>query len=263
MNVLTATPHSSIQKTLSMMGMGRESLHKVPTLPNRESIDPDALESKLKEIKTPCIVSASAGTVNTGDFDDLAALGLLKRKYSFWLHVDGAFGAFAGATTTHRNLIKGIELADSITTDGHKWLNVPYDCGVQFTRHNDLQVKIFQNWAAYLTSDVDRASNLINLTPENSRRFRGLPVWVSLIAYGRQGIRDIVERNCKLAKELSNRIEKHEAFELMADTRLNIVSFTLKTGSRRASQEEITKYLGIIRDEGKLFLSHSVLGDLP
>jgi glutamate/tyrosine decarboxylase-like PLP-dependent enzyme len=237
--VFSAAPHSSIQKTLCMLGMGREALHKVGTLPNREAIDLRALEEELKKLKNPCIVSASLGTVNTGDFDDLEGLASLKEKYSFWLHVDGAFGTFAGVSKTHRNLTKGVEFADSITADGHKWLNVPYDCGVQFTRHNDLQVKVFQNWAAYLTSDVDRASNLINLTPENSRRFRGLPVWVSLIAYGRQGIEDIVERNCALAKELSDKIERHNAFELMAETRLNIVSFTLRNRTRRANQDEM------------------------
>ena len=118
-------PHSSVYKSLSMLGIGRDALKHIPCLPDREAIDLAALEEMLKaQNARPCIVVANAGTLNTVDFDDLSKISDLKETYSFWLHVDAAFGGFAARSPDYSHLVDGINHADSITIDAHKWLNV-------------------------------------------------------------------------------------------------------------------------------------------
>src|SRR6478736_10235836 len=259
--IISGTAHSSIFKSLSMLGFGRKSLTKIPTQPNREAIDLNALENFLKANSDhPIILIANAGTVNTVDFDDLRAINQLKSKYNLWLHVDAAFGGFAALSEKFKHLVEGINHADSICVDAHKWLNVPYDAAMQFTRHQDLQLKVFQNSAAYL-GDPSQSPDFFHYTPENSRRFRALPSWFTLIAYGKEGHQEIVERNCACAKSFGNLIEGSKEFKLLSPVRMNVVCFTFSEANVTASQ--ISNFLAKVRDDGRTFFTPTNYKGVP
>lgn len=258
--IVSATPHSSIIKSLAMSGIGRNAVVKPATLPDREAVDLTALENELKKLNHPVIVVANAGTVNTVDFDDLEAIGQLKKKYKFWLHVDAAFGGFAACSEKYKHLMNGINHADSITVDAHKWLNVPYDAAMQFTKHKSLQLKVFQNSAAYL-GDPEKSPDYFHYTPENSRRFRALPSWFTLVAYGKEGHREIVERNCDCAHQLGEAIKTSAHFKLLAPVRMNVTCFGFQDPS--VTFETIQQYLAAIRDDGRIFFTPTLYKGVP
>ncbi|MBN3773718.1 pyridoxal-dependent decarboxylase [Burkholderia sp. Se-20378] len=253
--VLSGTPHSSIYKALSVLGIGRRAVQKIPTLKDREAIDVDALEAALQRFEgEPVIVVANAGTVNTVDYDALQAIAALRSRYPFWLHVDAAFGAFAALSPDHAALVRGLDDADSICIDLHKWLNVPYDAAVQFSRRRDLQVRVFQNSSAYLGVPTDNP-DFVHLTPENSRRLRALSTWFALAAYGRDGHAEIVRRNIALAHRLGRQIAEQPGLALLAPTRVNVVCFTL---AEQPDEARVNAYMRAVRDLGDVFITTTV-----
>lgn len=258
--VFSGTPHSTILKSMSMNGIGRNAMKRIPALPDREAVDVAALESELAKSVHPVIVVANAGTVNTVDFDDIRAIADLKKKYNFWLHVDAAFGGFAATSPRYKHLVDGINEADSITIDAHKWLNVPYDAAMQFTRHKNLQLKIFQNSAAYL-SDPQLSEDFFHYTPETSRRFRALPTWFTLLAYGRDGHRSIVERNCAMAKKLGDWITTAKDYRLLAPVRMNVVCFTL--AGEITTMADIKSFIERVRDDGRVLFTPTTYNNTP
>ncbi|MGV3600142.1 MAG: pyridoxal phosphate-dependent decarboxylase family protein [Dyadobacter fermentans] len=259
--VLAATPHSSVLKSLAMLGIGSNQVVKIGTLPGREAMDLADFEQKLIENQgRPIIVNCSAGTVNTVDFDDIAAIAALKQRYRFWLHIDAAFGGFAACSPATRHLLNGWEHADSITIDCHKWMNVPYDSAVALVRkeHNRLQVSAFQNSNAPYLGDPSENFSYLNFLPENSRRFRALPAWFSLTAYGRKGFEWIVENSIACAQALGSYIETNAHFELAAPVRLNVVCLRLKEDT-----EKMPVFLKELNRRGKVFITPTVLSGEP
>lgn len=258
-NILSATPHSSVIKSLSMLGIGSNNLEKVNVAEgNREAMDMKSLEQTIKQLQgQPFMLITSGGTVNTVDFDDFSAISRLKEKHNFWWHIDGAFGAVAACSPTYKHLVSGWENADSITIDCHKWLNVPYESAVFFVKekYGQLQTETFQNSNAPYLGDPLENFNYLNFLPENSRRLKALPVWFSLVAYGKQGYRDIVENSIALAQLLGKNIEQSAQFELLAPVRLNNVCFTLRG---EQNQDKVSSFLLKLNNTGKVFMTPTV-----
>jgi glutamate/tyrosine decarboxylase-like PLP-dependent enzyme len=255
--VLSGSPHSSIFKALAIVGLGRRAMTEVARLPAREAVDPEALERALREADGPCVVVANAGTVNSGDFDDLPAIIALRDRYDFWLHVDAAFGGFAALSPAHAHLVAALDAADSICVDLHKWLNVPYDSAVQFTRHPDLRVRVFQNSAVYLGMPGDDP-DFVHLTLENSRRLRALAAWFTLRAYGRAGHAAIVEECIAGARALGRAIADIDGLRLLAPVRLNIVCFTLADDPTEKRLADLAADLA-----GEAFFTPTVYAGVP
>ncbi|WP_420571572.1 pyridoxal phosphate-dependent decarboxylase family protein [Kordia sp.] len=255
--IAAGLPHSSVIKGIAMLGMGSANIHKIPLLEDREAIDVDKLEAFLKQQTSgEVIVLSSAGTVNSVDFDDLKAISALKETYNFWWHIDAAFGGMVACVEDKKHLVAGWEKADSITVDCHKWFNVPYDSALFFIqeKHQKRQIETYQNSnAPYLGNPMENFSYL-NFLPENSRRFRALPVWFSLMAYGKKGYQEIVKRNINLADQLTTYIKASIHFELVAPTRVNVVCFKLVN----FSQEIQNLFLQTLNSRRKIFITPSL-----
>ncbi|HWA34575.1 MAG TPA: aminotransferase class V-fold PLP-dependent enzyme, partial [Cyclobacteriaceae bacterium] len=251
-SVLSATAHSSSIKALSMLGMGRRAHIKIHSIEDRECIDVGDLEIYLNKLGSrPAIIIANAGTVNTGDFDEIEAIVNLKKKYNIWIHVDGAFGGLVACSPKHAHLVKGWDQVDSITVDTHKWMNLPYDSGLTFIHpsHKEHQYDVFKLVnAQYLGSDENFRFN--NNTPETSRRMRSLPAWISLIAYGRHGFRQIVENCVEHAQTLGKLIGASEDYELLAPVRLNVVCFTVRQSTLKNLNTDVPKIMEKINARG-------------
>jgi glutamate/tyrosine decarboxylase-like PLP-dependent enzyme len=250
--------HSSATKALGMVGLGRETVRTVA----RDEVgrlDRDGLEEALRGLDgAPAILIGNAGDVNTGDFDPIDELADLAERYGAWLHVDGAFGLFARLTPRTTGLAAGIERAHSVIADGHKWLNVPYDCGFAFVRDGAELERSFGLAAAYLPSD-DKP-NFGYRGPEASRRARALAVWATLRAYGRSGYREMVERHLDLAQRLAERVEEAPDLELLAPVQLNIVCFRFNPpGAEESELNDLNARLGeAVLADGRVYAGTTV-----
>jgi glutamate/tyrosine decarboxylase-like PLP-dependent enzyme len=222
--------HPSTVKAIGMMGMGRAPVQRWAR-DSTGALDLQAMTHALKELGgSPSIIIATAGEPNAGAFDPIGQLVELAEKYNAWLHIDGAFGLFARLSSDHADRVAGVARAHSVTVDGHKWLNVPYDCGFAFVRDAHLLGQVFSHSAEYLPDPTDREPVLGALGPEMSRRARALPVWATLRAYGRQGITAMVKRHLDLAQYLAGLIDEAPDLERLADVSLNVVCFRHNPG---------------------------------
>ena len=247
--------HASAIKALAMLGIGRSAVRRI-TSDATGKLDVDALERELRALDgAPAILIGNAGEVNAGQFDPIDQLADLASRHGAWLHVDGAFGLFARLSPRTAELCAGVEQADSITADGHKWLNVPYDCGFAFVRDEALQARTFAYDADYLPGPDDPRPNFGVLGPESSRRARALSVWATLRAYGRSGYRALVEHHLDLAQHLAARVDAAPQLERLADVQLNIVCFRYNPGGVAADRlERINQRLGeLILEDGRFY----------
>ncbi len=246
--------HASAVKALAMLGIGRASNKKF-IADSSGRMDLNLLEDYLQKLNgSPAIIIGTAGEPNTGGFDPVEKLANLADKYGAWLHVDGAFGLFAQVSSSAKYLVKGVERAHSVSVDGHKWLNVPYDCGFAFVNDARLMGKAFAYSAAYLPDPDDPNPNMGSIGPESSRRARSLSVWATLNAYGRKGVREMVDKHLSLAQRMAQLVDESPVLERLEDVFLNIVCFRYNPGN--LGEEElntINKQLGEAVLENGLF----------
>ena len=251
--------HASSVKALAMLGIGREGVAR-HARDGAGRVDLEALEEALRRAEGPSIIIANAGEVNAGDFDPIEAMADLAERYGAWLHVDGAFGLFAAVSPRSAHLVKGIERADSVISDGHKWLNVPYDCGFAFVKDPELLSRVFSMTAAYLSSPDDTRPNFGFLGPESSRRSRGLTVWATLNAYGRSGYRAMVERHLDLAQRVAAAVDAAPELERLADVPLNIVCFRYRPeGLPEEEADELNRRIADeVLADGRVFVGSTI-----
>jgi glutamate/tyrosine decarboxylase-like PLP-dependent enzyme len=212
--------HVTIDRSLRLLGLGTGSVELVAA-DDQGRMRADALTDALRGSTGPAIVCAQAGNVNTGASDPFVAIADVCEGAGAWLHVDGAFGLWAAASPRFKHLVDGVELADSWATDAHKWLNVPYDCGVVFCRHPDAQAEAMAVSASYLQRGGGRSPS--DWVPESSRRARGFAVWAALRALGRTGVAELVDRCCDHARTFASVLGAQPGVEILNEIVLNQV----------------------------------------
>jgi glutamate/tyrosine decarboxylase-like PLP-dependent enzyme len=222
--VATAERHATIDRSLRLLGLGAGVLEPVATDANG-AIEVEALEHVLDQGPSgPTIVCLQAGNVNTGACDDLASAVAVVHEHGGWVHVDGAFGLWAAASPTTRHLVRGLEKADSWGTDGHKWLNVPYDSGYAFCADPQAHAAAMAYSAAYLVGAAPAAVRSPgDYVLESSRRARGVATWAAIRQLGRQGIAELVERCCALALRFAAQLKVVADVEIGNEVVLNQV----------------------------------------
>lgn len=258
--IFSACPHASMIKGIGLAGFGQQHVTYIETLADSEEMDVRHLAKSLQKSDAKSkVVIASSATVTATSFDDLVAISALCQQHQAWLHVDAAFGLFERITSGSKGQTKGIEYADSITVDFHKWLNVPYDAGAIFTKHQHLLRESCEVSAPYLTNSESHPP-FLSLGIENSRRFRALPIWFTLLKCGRDGIASWVKCNILQAQDLANWIDQHPAFELSIPCHLNIVVFRpiIKHLSNEQADIFTASFLQQLNKLGCIFLSPGV-----
>ena len=247
--IASAESHVTIDVALRYLGLGTRALQRVDS-DAQGRMRADRLRELLATLEGPTIVCAQAGNVNTGAFDALREIGETANAHGAWLHVDGAFGLWARASRAHRALADGIELADSWATDAHKWLNVPYDCGVAIVRHADDHRAAMTAHAAYLIQTGGAERDAVDWVPEFSRRARGVPVYATLRTLGGDGVEDLVDRCCAHARRMAERLAEEEGAEVLNDVVLNQVLV------RFGNDDETTRaVVAGVQDDGTCWLS--------
>ncbi len=219
--VLSAEAHITIYISLRYLGLGTRAI-LIPT-DDQGRMRADELRRTLEGLSGPTIVCAQAGNVNTGSFDPLREIAAACRARGAWLHVDGAFGLWAAASRRKRPLADGAELADSWAVDAHKWLNVPYDCGVAIVRDSAAHRASMTASAAYLVQTSGKERDSVDWVPEFSRRGRGATVYAALRTLGRLGVEDLVDRLCDRAKQMAELLGRDERVRILTDPVLNQV----------------------------------------
>src|SRR5436305_5074852 len=248
--VVGAERHATVDVALRYLGLGTATA-EVVAVDDQGRMRIDDLERVLVDADdAPLIVCAQAGNVNTGAFDPVGDICRLAHERAGWVHVDGAFGLWAAASPAYRHLVTGVERADSWATDAHKWLNVPYDCGLVFVADPMAHTAAMYLTASYLTAGMSGERDAYNYTPESSRRARGIPVYAALRSLGRSGVGALVENCSSLAKQFATALAAHDGIEVLNDVVLNQVLV------RFDNDDEVTRaVIDLIQQDGTAFLA--------
>ncbi|WP_280403334.1 pyridoxal phosphate-dependent decarboxylase family protein [Nocardia brasiliensis] len=249
--------HASTRKALQILGCGRDTLRTF-VRDDAGRLDLRALERALVELDgAPAVLVGNLGEVNAGDCDPLADLAELAEKYRAWFHVDGAFGLFATVAPRTAHLAAGVERADSITADGHKWLNVPQESGFSFVKDKSVLGKTFGSWGADYLPTLDDEQLSYNMHgPESSRRARAFPIWATLRAYGRTGYREMIERHLDVTAHLGQVVDAAADFELLAPVQLCVTCFRYRPpGVAEADLDDLNARLGAaVLADGRVYV---------
>jgi aromatic-L-amino-acid decarboxylase len=256
--------HSSIDKAVIALGLGLANLRKVP-VDEDFRMDPVALEALIAEDRAhgrlPIAVVATAGTTSTTSVDPLRAVAEICRREAVWLHVDAAYGGSAAICPELRTLFDGIEQADSVVVNPHKWLFTPVDCSVLFVRDVAELRAAFSLVPEYLRTDEEGVTNLMDYGLQLGRRFRALKLWMVIRAFGVSGLRDRIRYHCALAREFAGWVRDEPGFELVAPVPFSVVCFRLARGSSGEEQDRLNeRIMAQVNAAGPVFLSHTKLG---
>jgi glutamate/tyrosine decarboxylase-like PLP-dependent enzyme len=240
--------HVTIDRALRLLGLGSDCAIRVE-VDDQGRMRAEALAEALRSHDGPAIVCAQVGEVNTGAVDPLPAIADACRERKAWLHVDGAFGLWASASPAFAPLVAGVERAHSWATDAHKWLNVPYDCGLAFVADPAAHRAAMRLVAEYLVVDEKEARDAMDWTPEFSRRARGFAVYAALRALGRSGVAELVERCCRHARTFGEELAQLPGCEILNDIVLNQVLF------RFADNSTTSAVLAAVQASGEAWMS--------
>lgn len=249
--------HYTIFMALRLLGLGGSRLKRVPT-DAQGRMRAESLGALLESVAGPCIVCAQAGNVNSGAFDPLEEIATLTRERDAWLHVDGAFGLWAAAAPGRAHLVRGVERADSIATDGHKWLNVPYDCGIVLcadeAAHRSAMTLAAPSLSAPYLATSTRLRDPHEFVPEESRRGRAVPLYAALRSLGRAGLAELIERNCRQARRFAAGLET-AGCEVLNEVVLNqvVVAF--------GDAERTRRVVAAVQQEGSCWCGGTVWKD--
>ena len=257
--------HVTVTVACRLLGLGGERIHVVSSDDQGRMLARE-LEQALGEYDGPTIVCAQAGEINTGAFDPLGEVADLCRAHGAWCHVDGAFGLWAAASPARRGLVEGFERASSWATDAHKWLNVPYDCGIAVVADTSAHRAAMTSISPYLPPHADDVPWGVDWTPEFSRRARGVPVYAAIRALGRAGVASLVDESCENAARMAERLAADDGVEVLNDVVLNQVLVRFDDDDETTNrviehvQEEGTCWLGGSTFRGKAVMRISVVG---
>src|SRR5262249_565825 len=261
----SAESHHSLDKSAGLLGLGRKALRRISVTADIK-IDLQKLEQQIQKDRadgfTPFCVVATAGTTNSGAVDDLIGIAGICKRHKLWLHLDGAYGAAAIFSDKHRDLVRGIELCDSITIDPHKWLAMPFAAGVILTSHPATLEQAFAVSTPYMPRDRGAiALDNFKVSTQWSRRMNSLKLWLTLRVHGRQAYEDLIDRQLQLARSFAEWIRNSEQFALAAPQVLPIVNWRVKLPGAseervRAAQEAIVQE--ITRD-GRRWISTTLV----
>jgi glutamate/tyrosine decarboxylase-like PLP-dependent enzyme len=245
--------HGTIDRALRFLGVGTQAIVGVDA-DDQGRMRPAALAAALEQTSGPAIVCAQIGNVNSGSIDPIAEICALSREHGAWVHVDGAFGLWAGASPQLRPLVAGVELADSWATDAHKWLNVPYDSGLVFCAHPDAHRAAMGIRAGYLMHSAGGERDALDYGPEHSRRARGFAIYAAIRALGRGGIAELVERCSALASRFAERLGAVDGVEVLNEVVLNqvLVRFLATDGDHDAQTRRVIER---VQQDGTCWMS--------
>jgi aromatic-L-amino-acid/L-tryptophan decarboxylase len=259
--------HSSIDKAVIAIGLGHESLRKIPT-DDRFCMRIDALRTAIAEDRAagilPIAVVPTVGTTSTTSVDPVADVADICERERLWMHVDAAYGGVAAMLPTHAHVLQGAERADSLVVNPHKWLFTPFDLSAFYSRRMDVVRAAFALTPEYLrTSDTAPVKNLMDTGVQLGRRFRALKLWMVLRSFGAREIRARLSGHIALAQQLAAWVDAHPDFERLAPVPFSVVCFRWKPANTRLSAAELDaaneRIIDAVNETGDVFLSHTRL----